>query len=138
MRITALAIVCAGALLCAPSFVRAEDATPSEADEAANEEKEAAALPGEIQSPLKGIVFKGTYTAQSADDVGTIIGTFKTSDHLYLVKTESDEVKKSLAAFNGKAIDVFGKLRNKGKYLVILSVTSEQDTPLSRKKRKGF
>lgn len=120
----------------------AEDATQpvlSEAEESAAEDAIVADLPGEVESPLRGMNFKGVFNAQTTDGQPDLLGFFKNNDKsIQLVKADNDDVKKLLHQFDGKEITVYGKLRNKGKYLIVTNVLGEKDPPVNRRKKKGF
>ncbi|HLX63996.1 MAG TPA: hypothetical protein VKX17_22180 [Planctomycetota bacterium] len=126
------------AVLFALPALRAED-TANEASEAADEQKAADALPGETPSPLKGLNFKGIFTAQTSDEEKpAIVGLFKTEKTTYLVKPDSDDVRDKLKAVNGKEVILYGKERNKGKYLIVMTVVGEPDPIVNKRKKKGF
>ncbi len=127
----------AGLSMC--SALRSEDAK-SEADTIAAEDAAAAKLDPEIRSPLNGMVFEGLFSLQSADQTGDaeILGTFKTADNIYLVKAATPEMKKQLPLYNNKKASVFGKIRNDGKYIIVIKINPVIDPPPNLRKPKGF
>lgn len=111
----------------------------SETEEAAAEDAAAAKLDGEVKSPLTGIGVKGQYIAQPAgEDAPAIQGYLKNKDHVYIIKTDAADVRKALEKLSGKEVNLFGKERNKGKYLIVLNIIADEDKPQERRKRRGF
>ena len=126
------------AVVSAPSFAE-ESQAQSETEEAAAEDDAAAKLDGEVKSPLTGIGVKGVYIAQPSDeDTPVILGYLKNKDKVYLIKTADAEVRKALEKLSGKEVNLFGKERNKGKYLIVLNIIADEDKPVERRKRRGF
>ena len=102
----------------------AEKQTPeekAEAKEAADEDDRAAKIDGEVSDPLKYLVVKGTLTLDESAK-GPVLGTISGKDGTYQIKLENEAVRELLFKHNNKAVTLGGKLRNKGKYLLVRDV----------------
>jgi hypothetical protein len=66
------------------------------------------------------------------------MGLFKTDKTTYLVKPDTDDVRAKLKTLSGKTLILYGKERNKGKYLIVMTVVDEPDPVINRRKKKGF
>jgi hypothetical protein len=115
-----LAVVLLAGLAAFPA--RAEQALADrEAEEARNEDA-ADRQAGEGKSSertFRGKIVLGTTDDSSPDVVGVFVGD---QGERYLLKPSLESVKKALESFNNKPVVLQGKLRNKGKYLVVTGV----------------
>jgi hypothetical protein len=120
-------------------------AAESEKDEAlAAEAKEAA----EEDTANIGKDFAGGYEliargkfklyAEGESENPQVIGLFSADGKIYQVKLENEGLKKELAPFNGKDVGLAGKLRNKGKYLVIQMLMNSAPPPDSFRNPRGL
>ncbi|HLX63056.1 MAG TPA: hypothetical protein VKX17_17435 [Planctomycetota bacterium] len=137
-RVRCFGLLLPGMLLVLAGALCAAENNSSESSDAAAEEAEAATFDKEIRSPLTGMAFEGTVIINKTEDQPGILGAFKTADSSYLIKVENEAIGKELQALNSKQISVFGKIRNKGKYIVIVQILPMLEPPPSRRKTKGF
>jgi len=55
----------------------------------------------------------------------SVLGIFTAYKRTYQVKLEDESLRKKLAKFNGKTVTLAGKIRNKGKYLIVQAVLTQ-------------
>lgn len=67
-----------------------------------------------------------------------VVGLFAADGKVYQCKVENEDLKKDLAAFNGKEVGLAGKLRNKGKYYVIQMIMNSAPPPDSFRNPRGL
>jgi len=69
----------------------------------------------------------------------SVVGVFNSRGRTYQLKLEKESLRKELAKFNGKKVTLGGKVRNKGKYLIVQEVLSENVTagPGERRRTPG-
>ena len=120
---------------------RAEEASPAdEAKEAAAEDEEEKSL-SEADQILAIKSVRGKLTLNSSDggeDGADAIGMLtEDGGKIYLLKLEKMELLKTLRTFNGKTVALQGKLRNKGKYLVVSAVTEPGGGAAPDRKKRG-
>lgn len=120
-------------------------AAENEKDEAlAAEAKEAA----EEDSANVGKDFGGGYEliargkfklyAEGESENPQVVGLFSADGKIYQVKLENEGLKKELAPFNGKDVGLAGKLRNKGKYLVVQMLMNSAPPPDTFRNPRGL
>jgi len=127
------------AVLCGEDTPTPPTQLSPEEQEAAAEDTEAAKVQGELASALTGIPVTGRYSIMPSEDKEpVIVGQLRTKEKTYLVKVDNADARKALSKCNGKEIVVFGKERNKGKYLIVSIVQDDGSGPAPRRKGKGF
>ncbi len=113
----------------------------SEADQAAKEEENEKKL-NEIEqiNLIKTITGRLALSGDPGADGGDVVGTISDTTKSYLLKLEKPELMQALKPYNGKTISLKGKLRNKGKYLVVSAVSepSSAGSAPDRVKRGGI
>jgi hypothetical protein len=118
--------------------LRAADSSDDrEAKEAADEESAEKQLSEEAQN---GKSYSGRFTLDINDkQPRDVIGSFATdTSATYLVKVSDQALMKRMIARDNQKCMLFGKLRNKGKYLVVTSIVEPAPTPLDHHKRGGM
>jgi hypothetical protein len=116
------------AVFCAIPVVRAEeDEAQKELDEkerleAEEEERKEQEKTGLAFQP---ITLKGTMVLnpiQDGETRNTAVGTFATLKGTFQLKFDERQVRREMMAQNGKVVTFTGKLRNGGKYFVVMRV----------------
>jgi hypothetical protein len=72
------------------------------------------------------------------DQKPIVIGIFTADGKAYEVKAGNEELLTKLQQYNGKLVSLAGKLRNKGKYLVVQSIVEGAGRPDSMRNRRGL
>lgn len=86
-------------------------------------------------------LFEGRLTLYTPDKERSspdIVGEFESNGKKYIVKLGAPDLMKDLVALDGKQGTINGKLRNKGKYLVVVSVPPPGAAPTYSRKRGGI
>ena len=55
----------------------------------------------------------------------SVLGIFRSGKGIYQVKVAEESLRKELNKFNGKMVTLGGKVRNKGKYLIVQEVLTQ-------------
>ncbi len=108
-----------------------------EAREAADEDQAEQALDSETMKKL----FEGKVSLFTADETGDrtdVVGQFRTATGTFLLKVQSPDLLASLKAFDGKNATLNGKIRNKGKFFIVVSITQPGAAPLFVRRRGGI
>ncbi|MCY3021072.1 MAG: hypothetical protein NTW87_18820 [Planctomycetota bacterium] len=112
-----------------------------EAKEAAREDAEDQALDLAQKIRTRQLEFHGLFLLQADKENSAVVGTFvgderdKQPNRTYLVKVEKEDLAKTLARYDGKKIALQGKLRNKGKYLLVAAVIEPAPGPARTERR---
>lgn len=75
---------------------------------------------------------------EGESDNPQVIGLFSADGKIYQVKLENEGLKKELTPLNGKDVGLAGKLRNKGKYLVVQMLMNSAPPPDSFRNPRGL
>jgi hypothetical protein len=100
-----------------------------EAKRAAEEEAEELATSG---LEFKGVSLAGTVQLneiKDGDTANTVAGSFITAKGTFLLKFNTMELRKAMMARNNKEVLLVGKIRNDGKYFVVMSVPEGNAPP---------
>jgi hypothetical protein len=119
--------------------LNAEDAPDSaETKEAAEEDEAEKKLPETEQiQALKTV--RGVLKLGAAEDNSEVVGTLTAeSGDSYLLKLASKDLAKRLERYNNKNVTLTGKLRNKGKYLIVQNISDAAGGSSERTKRGGI
>jgi len=121
-----------------------------EKDKASGQEKEAAEAAAEEEAEKKldemdskrSVTLTGRFSRDALAPEDTppgVVGVFSATDgNLYLVKLADQGMLKLLCSYDKKDVTLAGKLRNKGKYLIVETVIAGEPKPLPRVKRVGI
>jgi hypothetical protein len=127
-------------LLIFAGFCAAEEETTDqkEAKEAAAEDDAEKLLP-EDQQFAKTFAGKLNVTAIEWKSASLVVGTLVVENGpTYQLKIGSAVLLKQLTAYDNKKCMLLGKLRNKGKYLIVSTVIEAGAKPVERRKRGGM
>jgi chromosome segregation ATPase len=105
-----------------------EAAAEDEAEKKKNSEAAAAFFEGRLT----------LYTPDMERASPDAVGEFESNGKKYIVKLGSPDVMKELMSLEGKQGTVNGKIRNKGKYLIVMSVPPPGAAPTYTRKRGGI
>jgi len=131
------AALLAGSGVFAAEKSRKETPQEVEAREAAEEEEAEQSLDSEALKKL----FEGKVSLYSADQSGErpdVVGMFRTESATYLLKVQSPDLLAMLKQYDGKQATLNGKIRNKGKFLIVVSITQSGAAPLFVRRRGGI
>ncbi len=130
------------ALTCCAPALKAEDAAP--ADEAKEAAAEVAAEKNLSEADqilaIKSVRGKLSLTgSDGGDEGGDVIGllTEIEGDKTYLLKLEKKELLTTLQKSNNTIVMLHGKLRNKGKYLIVSSISEIGGAAAPDRKKRG-
>jgi hypothetical protein len=116
---------------------RKEKPEEVEAREAADEDEAEQALDSETLKKL----FEGKVSLYSAQDTAErpdVVGMFRTASTTYMLKLQSPELLAQLKQYDGKQATLNGKIRNKGKFFIVVSITQAGAAPLFTRRRGGI
>ena len=114
----------------------AETRDEREAKEAADEDA-AEGQKGEENKDSKS--YTGRFSVEINDkQPADVIGSLTTDNATYIVRTTDQALMKRLIAKDRQKCVLFGKLRNKGKYLVVSSIIEPEPAVGERRKRGGL
>lgn len=124
-------------LLLACSLLLGAEPNEQEAKEAQEEVEAESKLP---EAEQIGLVksFAGTLQLMKNEENPEVVGQLVTASGPMQLKLSEPSLLKALQPFNQKAILLTGKLRNKGKYLVVSAVVGAPPPAFERKKRGGI
>ena len=131
--------VFAALLFCAHAFSAEKKKDPKiEAEEKeAREEDEAVA--GKDIAGGHEFTARGKFVLNDTDvENPVVVGAFVAEGKIYQVKVEREDLRPRLALFNNKEVGLTGKLRNKGKYLVVQDITTDAVKPDAMRNRRGL
>jgi hypothetical protein len=125
--------------LAAPAPLRAAEdaAAEAEAKEAAEEDAAEEKLDSETLRRLyegKFALHPEGQTPESPD----VVGVFVSEGKSYQLKLAAPELLKELKPLAGKVVTLNGKIRNKGKYFIAVSVTHSGAAPAFARRRGGI
>jgi len=82
---------------------------------------------------------RGKFVLNDTDvEKPVVVGAFIAEGKMYQVKIEREELRARLIPFNNKEVGLTGKLRNKGKYLVVQDITTDAVKPDAMRNRRGL
>jgi hypothetical protein len=131
-------------LLCLPllfsSAVFAAEPTPEQVAESKEAEEEDKAAVGKDFAGGFEFIGRGKFKlyGEGESENKEVVGLFSCDGKLFQVKVENEQLKKDLAPHNGKDVGLSGKLRNKGKYLVVQSISVGAPPPDSFRNPRGL
>ena len=139
-----LGILALACVLHTPFAFAAQDKAEAKREEA--EKKEAQAEDESERDNFESktqTTFLGKLELEPLDEEATTppktYGSFSVAKgSTYPIKLQDPQLYKVLKAYNGKNISVLAKLRNQGKYLVIVGLVTPEATPKGVGKRGGF
>ena len=87
---------------------------------------------------IQSIRGKLTLVGSGGDDGTDVVGSLiDPSGRIYLLKLEKKDLLSTLTTFNNKTVALQGKLRNKGKYLLVQGVTEPGGGAAPDRKKRG-
>ena len=111
-------------VLLSAEMTKAEQAEEAEAAEEERKLDEAGKLPEDGYEFMEaGKLFLSNAVMDPARP--SVLGVFRSGKRAYQVKVAEESLRKELTKFNGKYVTLGGKIRNKGKYLIVQEVMSQ-------------
>jgi len=133
-----LPLFLAGNVAVSAEPTRTETAEAAEAAEEERKLEEQGLIPdGGYEFEQEGRLTLASHTMD--EDRPSIVGIFTSRGRTYQVKLAKENLRKELAKFNSKNVTLGGKVRNRGKYLIVQEVLTENVTagPGERRRTPG-
>lgn len=114
--------------------------SPEQVAEAKEAEEEDKAAIGKDFAGGYEFIGRGKFRmyAEGESENKEVVGLFACDGKMYLVKVENEQLKKDLAPHSGKDVGLTGKLRNKGKYLIVQTISAGAPPPDSFRNPRGL
>ena len=136
LLILALALVGLSAIKLA---VAEEQKVDPEAKQAADEDAAEKNLPEDAQMGKQYNGLFSTVLPDSTTPNPQVVGTFLADNgQTFLIKLVDPAIMKRLSLYDNKKVVLSGKVRNQGKYLVVIGVIETPPGPVMRRKRGGM
>ena len=131
--------VCAASVIGAGAFAAEKKKDPKiEAEENEAREEDEAVIGKDIVGGHE-FTARGKFVLNDTDvEKPVVVGAFIAEGKMYQVKIEREELRARLIPFHNKEVGLTGKLRNKGKYLVVQDITTDAVKPDAMRNRRGL
>jgi hypothetical protein len=124
LKISALILL----LITMPCVFAATPKGDGEAKRAAEEEAAEKSLNGEDSRKTPILYGKVSMTPPDPDKKD-VVGTFTVGAQQYLLKLEKEDLRAAVAKYDGKEVSLQGKIRNDGKYFIVMSIFGGAGAP---------